>query len=329
MRGIITSVAREFKLMFRNGISLYLVVAPALLALVFIMVFGSIRNASLSLVIDGSVSADMADRLRTIANIEIVQDTDQLQKRVLGVDSIAGVTIADGAVRIVVEGNEGEGYSQSIQHLVSTALSAKGVEFGSEYIPGRGSAAYNISMMSVFLMALFVGGATLGLGSVYERESGVIKAMSVSPMTLWQYVLMKLIPVSILSVLSVTVSALVIGKTSAIPQFILLALASVLMCGAIAFVVPAFAGNQLAAIGVMKLLMPVLMVLPISAAFVSDKWLVLYYALPMYWQYEAISAIVNGVHASRQLLLVFLASIPWFIAAVLLFAKKTKMRTWR
>lgn len=329
MKGIIASTAREFKLMFRNGISLYLAVAPALLALVFILVFGSIRNASLSLVIDGSIPADVAGRLGTIANIELVEDMNQLEKRVEGVDSIAGVTMADGTVRVIVEGNEGEGYSQSIQCLVSTALSAKGVEFRSEYTPGRGSTEYNISMISVFLMALFVGGATLGLGSVYERESGVIKAMSVSPMTLWRYVLMKLIPVSILSVLSVTVSALMIGKTSAIPQFILLALASVLMCGAIAFVIPAFAGNQLAAIGVLKLLMPVLMVLPISAAFVSDKWLVLYYALPMYWQYEAISAIISGKYPGRQFLLVLAASIPWFMAAVLLFAKKTKMRTWR
>ena len=204
-----------------------------------------------------------------------------------------------------------------------------GVEFTSEYVPGRGSTAYNISMISVFLMALFVGGATLGLGSVYERESGVIKAISVSPMTLWRYVLMKLIPTLILSVISVTVAALMIGKASTAPQFMLLALASVLMCGAIAFAVPALAGNQIAAIGVLKLMMPLLMVLPISAAFVSDKWLVLYRALPMYWQYEAIRAILDGISAVRQILLVLVVSIPWLVAAVLLFAKKAKMRTWR
>jgi hypothetical protein len=62
-----------------------------------------------------------------------------------------------------------------------------------------------------------------------------------------------------------TAAALIIGKATILPQYLLLALASILISGMMAFAVGAFANNQVAAVGVLKLLVPVGMILPVSA----------------------------------------------------------------
>jgi hypothetical protein len=51
MKTLFTSIGREFKLIFRNGISIFMVAAPAILALVFILVFGAVNETTLQLAV--------------------------------------------------------------------------------------------------------------------------------------------------------------------------------------------------------------------------------------------------------------------------------------
>ena len=181
-------------------------------------------------------------------------------------------------------------------------------------------------MISLLLMSLFIGGATVGLSIVYERESNVIRAVAVSPLRLSGYVATKLFPALVLGTLGMTAAALIIGKAAILPQYLLLALASILISGMMAFAVGAFANNQVAAVGVLKLLVPVGMILPVSAMFVPLQWQFAYYILPMYWQYRALRAILSGAPALLYIGLTFLVSIPWFLAAVWMFSKKATFR---
>lgn len=329
MNTILSSVARELKLIFRNGISLYMAVAPALLALIFILVFGAIRETSLTLAVDASLDAHEVAKLEQIADIERFDSLHELKSRVEGADSLAGVTVENGAFQLLVEGNEGEEFAVSIQALVSRALGSGGVSLYSEAVEPEGDLAYDISMISVLLLSLFIGGATVGLSIVSERESGVIKAVAISPLRLGGYVLTKLIPALLLCTVGILLAALIIGRVEDILGFLLLALCSTLVSGLMTFIIGAFAKNQIAAIGVLKVLMPLSMVLPISAMFVPENWQFLFYGFPMYWQYIAIDAINNKGLVLIPCLNTLAVSAPWFAAAVLLFAKKTKLRIGR
>lgn len=331
MKSLFTSVAREFKLIFRNGISIFMVAAPAILAFVFILVFGAVNASELQLAVDGSVSAAEEQKLLRVADVERFDDLAALESRVRETDAVAGIVMENGTAHVLVEGNEGADFRDATGAIVSLALGAPEeiMPYQNETLAAKGTMAYTLSMISMLLMSLFIGGATVGLSIVDEREGGAIRAVTVSPMRLSDYVAAKLIPALILGLAGMSAAALIIGKAALVPQYLLLALCSVFVSGMMTFAVGAFAGNQVAAVGVLKILVPVGMILPVSAMFVPQQWQFLYYILPMYWQYRALSAILSGSPALLFTLLTLLVSLPWFALILRMFTKKTNFRKGR
>lgn len=327
MKMFLASVRREFALIFRNGISIFMVAAPAILALVFILVFGAVNNSTLQLAIDSSVSAAQEQKLVRVADVQRFDKTSDLESRVRETDAVVGVTMENSVARIVVEGNEDKAFIEGTKAIVGPALGSGEVPaYKSETLEAKCTMAYSVSMIAMLLMSLFIGGATVGLSIVDERESGVIRAVTVSPMRLFGYVVTKLFPAMVLGIVGMSAAALIIGKASLLPQYLLLALASTFVSGMMTFAVGAFANNQVAAIGVLKLLVPIGMILPISAMFVPQAGQIVYYILPMYWQYRALSAILSGAPALWYTLLTLLVSLPWFAATLWLFSNKTNFR---
>ncbi|SNS17907.1 hypothetical protein SAMN05446037_1005135 [Anaerovirgula multivorans] len=329
MKSIITTIVREFKLIFRDGITIFLTISPAMLALIFIFVFGSIHESNISLVVDKSMSPDLVAKLESVADIEYVDNLEIMKERVLGVDNIAGVTVENGDIRLIVEGNEGQSFAEMRRKLVSAALDSELIQYTAEKVEPQTSLAYSISMACIFLLALFLGSASLGFSGVYERESGVIRAISVSPMTLGRYVISKIVPSQLLGIIGVSACAFIVGRADALPQVILLALCSIFVSGIIIFLIITFAGNQIAAVGVLKIIMPVFLIAGISAVFVPEKWIFLYYMLPMYWQYAVIDMAISNQEPTFQFLMILVTGFAWLIPVMIVFTKKIKMKVWR
>ncbi len=329
MKSIIMTIVREFKLIFRDGITIYLTISPAVLALIFIFIFSSVQESDIALAVDKSLPQDLVAKLESVADIEFVDNLESLKERVSGADSIAGVTMQDGTVSLLVEGNEAQGFAESRQNLVSAALGTESIQYTTETVEGQNSLAYTISMACIFLLALFIGGSSLGLSGVNERESGVIHAVSVSPMTLGSYAVSKIILSLLFGIIGVSACALIMGRVDALPQFLLLALCSVFVSGMIIFLIIGFAGNQIAAVGVLKIVMPLFLVVGISSVFISEKWLFLYYAFPMYWQYAAIDTVISSREPTFQFLMILVTGFAWFIPVMIVFTKKVKMKAWR
>ena len=328
MKAFVASVRREFALIFRNGITIFMVAAPAILALVFILIFGAVNHSTLQLAIDSSVSAAEEEKLLLVADVQRFDKTTDMKARVRETDAVVGVTMENGMAHIVAEGNEDKAFLEGTQAIVGLALGSDGAipSYKSETLEANGTMAYTVTMIAMLLMSLFIGGATVGMSIVEERESGVIRAVAVSPMRLSGYVATKLVPALVLGVFGMTVAALIIGRAAILPQYLLLALASIFVCGMMAFAVGGFANNQVAAVGVLKLLVPLGMILPVSAMFVPQQWQFAYYMLPMYWQYRALRAILSGEPALWYTCLTFLVGIPWFLAALWMFSKKSTFR---
>lgn len=327
MKTFLASVRREFALIFRNGITIFMVAAPAILALVFILVFGAVNNSTLQIAVDSTVSAADEEKLMRVADVWRYDKTADMEARVRDTDAVVGVTMENGQARILVEGNEDKTFVEGTQAIVGLALASSEIpQYHSEALEAKGTLAYTVTMIAVLLMSLFISGATIGMSIVDERESGVIRAVAVSPMRLSGYVATKLFPALLLGLFGMAAAALIIGKAGILPQYLLLAVASILVSGMMTFAIGGFANNQLAAVGVLKLLIPVSMILPVSAMFVSQQWQFLYYILPMYWQYRALSAILSGANALWYALLTLLVSVPWFAAALWMFTKKAGFR---
>ncbi len=328
MKAFLSSVDREFKLIFRNGISAFMIAAPAILAFVFILIFGAVNNTVLKLAVDQTIDATDLTKLERVAEVERFDDTAAMQARIRETDAVAGISKDANGYQVFVQGNEGSTFTDGVQAIAGLALGATGelTPYRVELVEARGGMAYNVSMIALLLMSLFIGGATVGLSIVDEREGNVIRAVAVSPMRLGGYVATKLAPALILNFVGITAAALIIGKASLLPAYYLLVVASVFVSGMMTFAIGAFASNQVAAIGVLKLLVPLSMILPVSAIFVPDGWQFCYYILPMYWQYRGLNAVLTGAPAGWFALLTLLVSIPWLAAAVWLFSKKAIFR---
>ena len=326
MKSVVLTIIKEFKLIFRDGITLYMAISPALLALVFILVFGSVRESSMTLAVDRSVPEEIASKLAQVAEIERVENYEELVRRIEAADSVAGVYTQDGTVTVLTEGNEPQGFAESQSALVNAAIQAGALSYKAEAVDPKPSLAFQLSMTTLLLLALFIGGASLGLSGVSERESGVIRAIAVSPMTLLKFSLSKTIPALLLGMIGVSAAALIIGRADAISELILLAVSSVLVSGMIIFLIMVFADNLIAAVGVLKIIMPVSLVVGIASSFVPDQWLPIFYVFPMYWQYSAIESIILNKEALFQSLMILVTSLPWFIAVMLVFTKKVKIR---
>ena len=329
MKGVLFAVAREYRLIFRNGITVYLVLAPALLALVFLFVFGRAQRADIAFVVDGSVPPEIVSKLEEAADILRADNLDSLLRRVGGADSIAGVSLQDGSYKLYVEGNEPAGFAEARRSVLDAVLAGGVPVYLAEAIEGGKSLAYDISSACILLLALFIGGAALGLSGVTERESGVVRAYLISPLSLAGYTVSKLLPALLFGLVSVLICALVMGGAGAALPYLLLALSGAFVCGIVTFLIIALADNQIAAVGVLKILMPVFLMVGISAAFVPQRLLAIYYPLPMYWQYEAIKALGAGASPAFPMLMTLATGLPWFLVVMAVFVKKTAMRVWR
>ena len=329
MKSMLMSIIREIKLIFRDGITVYLTISPALLALVFVLVFGSIQESTIRLAVDASVPAEVIARLETVADVEMMPDNESLVRRISGADSIAGVLMRGQTFVLLVEGNEAQGFAEARAQLIGAVLSGETQEYTAVAVESQHSLAYTISMACILLLALFIGGASMGLSGVNERESGVLRAITISPMTLFSYVASKLLPALLFGMIGIACCVLIMGRMDTLAPFLLLAGGSVLVSGIIAFLIITFSDNKIAAVGVLKIIMPVFLIVGISAVFVPQGWSILYYALPMYWQYTAMDAILTGKAALLPILMTLGTGMVWFALVMILFTQKVKIKAWR
>jgi hypothetical protein len=108
----------------------------------------------------------------------------------------------------------------------------------------------------------------------------------------------------------------------------LLNLCSIFVGGIITFLIIAFAGNQIAAVGVLKIIMPV--------------FLIVGYPPPLSPENGCFRTIASDVLAVRRdrrdplgqpagfpLLMILATGLPWFAAVMYIFTKKVKMKAGR
>lgn len=325
MRSFVLSVTKEIKLLFRNSIALFMIAAPALLSLVVVSVLSDSAAASASFAVHASVPAETVARLEKVAEIESFLSFEKLEERVRAADSVCGLYMSDGVPVLLAEGNEGEGFIQSMRALAEAALGGDSFVVLTEAVESENNFVINLAYASLFLLSLFISGTAFGLSGVSERETGVIKALFASPAGLFGYSAAKIFPAILFSLLNTVVCAAVTGKLAQLPALLEVAAAGVFVCGLLIFILTSLADNQVAAIGVLKLVMPLFLMAGMSSAFVAKSWQFFYYPFPIYWQYRALSAALLGEPLGLSVPLLLLTGLAWFLLSLLLFSKKTKL----
>lgn len=326
MKSIMSMLRMDLKLVMRDKITLYMILAPELLAFVMLAVMGNAGRQMARFIVTADLPEDITEKLERVAEIETVSDYEALERRVMGADSVAGVYLdSDGPV-ILTEGNEKQGFLESNTLLLAKALSDKPVIFKSIEVESTGSQVTNIVSASLILLAMLISGAVSGFNIVSERESGVIHAIGISPTNIYGYAAARTLIALVFGVINVCLSITIMGKPWLVPQFLGIALASVFVYGLVAFLLGSLANNQISAIASMKLVIPVFLLLPVTSSFVPSHLRFLYYPFPMFWQYDSVMKALNGSLDGFSPLMILLTGLVCFLAVLALGNKKLGIR---
>jgi len=124
----------------------------------------------------------------------------------------------------------------------------------------------------------------------------------------------------------VCLSIIIMGKPWLVPQFSVIALASVFVYGLVAFLLGSVANNQISAIASMKLIIPVFLLLPVTSSFVPSHLRFLYYPFPMFWQYDSAMKALNGSPDGFSTLMILPTGLAYFLAVIALGNKRLGIR---
>jgi len=326
MKKLFNLIWLDFKLILQDKIALYMALAPALLSFVFLAVIGNSGSGTLKLAISGDVPPEIVERLEAVADVETVPDYNALEKRIKRADSIAGVYMEGEALVLLTEGNEKEGFAEKNALMVDRALSPDLVLFQEIKVERPQNLVMTIIMASILLLGILLAGAVSGFNIVHERESGVIRALAVSPTGLASYIGIRTLSALLLGVVNAALSILIMGKAELMGQMVCVSLASLFMYAIIAILLGSFADNLIASFAVIKILMPVLLVIPVVSTFMPENLHFLFYPLPMYWQYESIVRILGGLDHGFALLMILATGAVWFLVVFMLRKKVFHLR---
>jgi hypothetical protein len=313
VKGVFRYMKTDFVLIARNKLTFYMVIAPALLAFVFLAVVGRAGHGSMTFAGSADVPAQLVRNIEEFGKVERLADSDAVRARVERMDSAAGVVMADGKPVLIVEGNEAEGFAERAGYLVQRAAAGDIPHFEEKEIASKGNRALELTATSLLVLAIFIAGAVPGMNIVSERESKVLQATAVSPLGGQGYIAARALTAFILSLVNTVVAILIIGRVDVIGQMMVAAVSPVAVTLLIALLLGCSADNQISAIASIKLIMPVGLGLPITSTFVSDKLQFLYYWLPNYWQFKAVESAWAGRYDLLSCVLALVTGGIWLV----------------
>lgn len=296
MKRILNIMGLDMTNAFRDNIILYMLVAPLLLALALKIFFPSLEAAGQNIAVEQSIGQELIAALEQYGRVEVFEDADAVRARVQKPDAMPGVIIRSGKPVLIFEGNEPEEIIQSHTVALERALAGKDLlTLTHKNVGSNRSLLYEYMIIGLLMMTLFLGAVVPGFNLIHEKETKAIKALDISPMTTFDYVAsrgMLAVGIGLITILLVTL----ILAGNAINYWLLIAslLVSALLTTLLTLLVGIFADNQVTAIAVLKIIMPLYLALPIFSLFVPDRLMFLFWILPNYWQFKMFQIIFIG-----------------------------------
>ena len=300
MKKIMSIFKRDFKIAKSDPLALWIFLAPLFFSLIVTLVAPKINDTSVNLVLDKTVSSDFIVKASEIANIDVLDDLDEVKSRVLRRDEVIGITNIDDKLTLVLEGNE-SGDTVKFANLTISMYNLDLLDIDNiesrlnfysfnEKIP---SLKRSLSI-SVILMCTVVASMIIALGLIDEKNDNTIKAAEVTPMSITSYIISKSIIGVILLFVSCILSLLILGMFDINWLHMLFLILSIgLLSIIISFVVGLASSDFIEAAANIKItLLPmVLAVLVIELA--SEKWQLTMFWNPFYYAYKGMSEVIN------------------------------------
>lgn len=301
MKEMISLLRCDFTNSRRDSILLYLILSPLLLAVGISLFVPSIGGIGLTMAVGPDVSLDTVNALEEYAAVETFDSREDLQKRVAGRDDVPGFYKEGNRYVLVFEGTE----SNELRNLAAAAVEAAATEAAAA-VPlepsvdfthrqvgeGKNDIREVLTLMMVLLASL-IGGMTVGFNIVEERSNRITNALAVTPIKLRSYLGAKAVFAGILGLfMSVCSVVIIMGFLLPWGRLLLTILLSTMMAALFGYVMGIFAENQISALGLMKILMPAYLTIPLVSIFVPAGLHWIFVIFPQYWLFSAFQALL-------------------------------------
>lgn len=329
MKRILNIMGLDMANALRDNIIIYMMIAPLLMALALQIFFPSFQEAGLNIAVEEAVGAEIIQKLEQFGRVEVLADAQAVKDRVRRSDAIGGLVLEQGKPVLLLEGNEPQAIVQSYTAMLEKVMAPRPLlELEHKSVGSGPSLLYQYLVISILMMTILLGAVVPGFNLIHEKETKAVKALNTSPMTIADYVASRgLLAVLIGLIASLGVSLILAGLGVSYPQLILALLASALLTTLLILVIGVAADNQITAIAVLKIVMPLYLALPLISQFVSEKVRIAFWILPNYWQFLMLKIIfIGGENFALAALLTLSLSILWFIALIPILKKKLTLR---
>lgn len=302
-----TIFRRDLKVNLKDFVSLYILVIPIILAIGINIFTPGINDTTVNLALIEGKNEEQVEYFKEFANVELLEDEEEIEERVEGRDSIIGVIPEGEGYYLMAQGNEDEStleYAKLLNSLYQLDIgmedsNGKLIEFGRS-IPPLKKTLVNSSILLVSIL----GGMLIALNIVEEKVDNTISAINLTPTSRRTFVLGKSVIGVLLAVLGAIALVFITGLGGInLLQLILILFVTSLLSVLVGFIQGLNNEDVISAAASIKLLFLPMIAGVLAIELLGDKWQKFFYWNPFYWAYKGNDMVLSSTGTWGQILL--------------------------
>ena len=302
-----TIFRRDLKVNLKDFVSLYILVIPIILAIGINIFTPGINDTTVNLALIEGENEEQVEYFKQFANVELLEDEEEIEERVEGRDSIIGVIPEGEGYYLMGQGNEDEStleYAKLLNSLYKLDIGMEDsngelIEFGRS-VPPLNKTLVNSSILLVSIL----GGMLIALNIVEEKVDNTISAINLTPTSRRTFVLGKSVIGVLLAVLGAIALVFITGLGGInLLQLILILFVTSLLSVLVGFIQGLNNEDVISAAASIKLLFLPMIAGALAIELLGDKWQKFFYWNPFYWAYKGNDMVLSSTGTWGQILL--------------------------
>ena len=181
---ILTIFKRDLKVNLRETITVYIIIAPLLLAVGINLITPGINDTTVNIALVENENAEQAEYFDDFAHVELFADEQSVRERITRRDNVVGILRAGDGYYILTQGNEPESileYSKLLNVLYESDVQLEDarseiIDFGKTVPPLK-----KMLVNMLLLMIPMLAGMIIALNIVEEKVDNTVSAINVTP----------------------------------------------------------------------------------------------------------------------------------------------------
>lgn len=308
LKKIFAIFGKDIKVGIRDFMSLMMIINPIILAIAVNLFAPGIEDTTVNLALIEGENPEIVSYLETYAKVQVYENYEALEKRVLKRDNFVGIVGEGSDSYILVQGNEPNEVVEYVQMLKTFFEYDRQPEDSTATIKEFGVKTPPVKMLWVnmgILLMTVLAGMLISLNIVDEKMDNTVSAVNVTPVSRTAWIFGKSLIGILLALVGCVAMVLIMGVAGNVNfgQLLIFVLVSSLISIMIGFLEGLNSDDVLTAMASTKMIM-----LPLGASvagyeFLAAKWQWVLYWSPFYWIYKGNVAILNGSMTWLNLLL--------------------------